>query len=246
VPPSLRIGLVGDRRDAVRAHGAIPRALELVAGATRYETVWLPTDAMGDDAALASFDAFWCVPGSPYRDMNGALRAIRFAREHSRPFLGTCGGFQHAVIEYARAVLGLETADHAESNPDAAFLLVTPLACSLAGEKRPIVLTPGSRLADIYGATRAVEAYQCRYGLARAAAARFAETALHITALDEDGEPRGVELGGHPFFVATLFQPELSALDGVPHPLVGAFFRAASSASTRLREGTSVQSGMCP
>jgi len=67
----------------------------------------------------AGFDGFWCVPASPYRDIDGALRAIRFAREQRRPFLGTCGGFQHAVLEYARNVLGWADAEHGELAPNA-------------------------------------------------------------------------------------------------------------------------------
>ena len=63
--------------------------------------------------------------------MDGALRAIRFARETPRPFLGTCGGFQHALIEYARSVLGWADADHAESAPGAGRAVVSPLSCAL-------------------------------------------------------------------------------------------------------------------
>jgi len=54
--------------------------------------------------SLCDFDGLWCVPGSPYRSMNGALNAIRFARENNIPFIGTCSGFQHAVIEYAQQI----------------------------------------------------------------------------------------------------------------------------------------------
>jgi CTP synthase (UTP-ammonia lyase) len=49
---------------------------------------------------------------------------------------------------------------------------------------------------------------------------------LQITARDEDDEVRAIELDGHPFFVATLFQPERAALRGRLPPLVGAFVRA--------------------
>src|SRR5205809_607084 len=82
---------------------------------------------------LELFHGIWCVPGSPYRSMDGALRANRFARENGRPFLGTCGGFQHAIIESLRNVAGLKHADHAESNPDAKMPVIVRLACSLAG-----------------------------------------------------------------------------------------------------------------
>ncbi len=63
--------------------------------------------------------------------MDGALLAIRYAREQKRPFLGTCGGFQHAIIEYARNVLGWADADPAETAPDAARPVIAPLQCAL-------------------------------------------------------------------------------------------------------------------
>lgn len=62
---------------------------------------WLATPSIASGDALAEYDAVWVVPGSPYRHPEGAFTAIRYARENSIPFLGTCGGFQHAVIEYA-------------------------------------------------------------------------------------------------------------------------------------------------
>jgi CTP synthase (UTP-ammonia lyase) len=249
----MRIGLIGDKNDAVRAHAAIPRALELVRPGQPMALVWLPTDRLShaSDADLQPHDAFWCVPGSPYASLDGALRAIRFAREHGRPFLGTCGGFQHALIEYARNVLGLAAADHAESSPEAEMPLIAPLSCSLVGTRGTVRFVPGSALAGIYGAPDAVEGYHCSYGLnpqyrsvldsqgplhaLRALAAppirgtRMGppSSPLRISAHDDTGEVRAVELAGHPFFLATLFQPELSALSGTPHPLVRAFARAA-------------------
>jgi len=167
------------------------------------------------------------VPGSPYASIDGALRAIRFAREHGRPFLGTCGGFQHALIEYARNVLGLADADHAESSPEAEMPLIAPLSCALVGARGTIRFVPGSALAAIYGAPEAVEGYHCSYGLNPRYRSLLESSPLRISAVDEAGEVRGVELAGHPFFVATLFQPELSALAGTPHPLVRAFVAAA-------------------
>ena len=99
-PPAL-IGLVGDYDAGVTAHQAIPRALALAQAAlgAPVEFRWLPTETIDSDAILAPYDALWCVPASPYRSMAGALRAIRFARERPLPFLGTCGGFQHMLLE---------------------------------------------------------------------------------------------------------------------------------------------------
>jgi CTP synthase (UTP-ammonia lyase) len=226
---STIIGLVGDYDAGVTAHQAIPRALALAASAlgAPLESRWLPTETIDSDALLAPFDALWCVPASPYRSMAGALRAIRFARERPLPFLGTCGGFQHAVVEYARNVLGWADAEHAETAPDAARPVIAPLACSLVEITNKVRLLSGSRIAAAYGATEATEGYHCRYGLNEAFRETLVSGALRVTAEDEAGDIRALELEGHPFFVATLFQPERAALANRLPPLVAAFSRAA-------------------
>src|SRR5580704_10926309 len=101
MPVNFRVALVGDYNPSVIAHQAIPEALRLSSTtAHAVEGVWVPTESIRNpELDLAAYDGFWCVPASPYASMEGALKAIRYARESGRPFLGTCGGFQHAVIE---------------------------------------------------------------------------------------------------------------------------------------------------
>lgn len=150
-----RVALVGDYDATVTAHQAIPLALSLVAEATgvRLQWQWIPTQEILSERRVESCDGIWCVPASPYRSMDGALRAIRFARESGRPFLGTCGGFQHAIVEYARSVLGWSDAEHAESMPGAVRPVVTPLACSLV-EARGVVRLSTSRRSSSRSAQR--------------------------------------------------------------------------------------------
>jgi CTP synthase (UTP-ammonia lyase) len=75
-----------------------------------------------------------------------------------------------------------------------------------------------------------VEGYRCRYGLNPAFRHALTAGPLRVAAEDEAGDVRAVELEGHPFFVATLFQPERAALRGEVPPIVSAFVRAASEA----------------
>lgn len=226
----MRIGLIGDRHDDVRAHRAIPVALARAGDrlAVEVEVAWLPTARIPlvPDHVLGTFEGLWCVPASPYASMDRALAAIQFARENGTPFLGTCGGFQHVLIEYARNVAGLEDADHAESNPDAEALVVTPLACSLVGQSGRVTLDPGSRAAGWYGGLEGIEEYVCSYGLNPEHRERFERGPLRIVGRDDEGDPRVVELSGHPFFLATLFQPELRSEGEGVHPLVVAFVEA--------------------
>ena len=145
------------------------------------------------------------------------------------PFLGTCGGFQHAVIEYARDVLGWADADHAETAPDAQRAVIAPLECSLVEAKSLVQFIPGSRIASAYGASQAVEGYRCRYGLNPTFRSALLGGPLCATAKDENGDVRAVELNGHHFFVVTLFQPERAALAGQSAPLVVAFVNACTA-----------------
>jgi CTP synthase (UTP-ammonia lyase) len=189
---------------------------------------WVPTASIGGDPARRLRDAsgIWLVPASPYADEAGALAAITHARVSGLPFLGTCGGFQHALIEFAREVLGRKDAGHAETGADAPLLLVTPLACPLVEQTGDIHILSGTRLRDIYGRADAREGYHCSYGLAPAHESLL--VGLTISARDDRGEVRAVELPGHRFFHATLFQPERRALSGELHPLVAAFIEAAA------------------
>jgi CTP synthase (UTP-ammonia lyase) len=228
----IRVGLIGDYNPRVLAHIAIPQAIALAAQDLQCaaEGIWLPTPGLAHESEsdLGSFDALWCVPASPYKSMEGALRAIRFAREHSIPFLGSCGGSQHAIIEYARNVLGLEQADHAESNTQTSLPIIAALSCSLVEEQDTVYLKPDSRVAAIYGMHEIVEMYHCRYGLNPDYQTLFDQGALHITGVDAHGEARVLELDDHPFFLATLFQPERAALKGIVPPLVRALLQVAT------------------
>ncbi len=229
---TIQIGLIGDFSSEVTAHIAIPKALAIVANDLDVEVkiTWLATDSiLPDIEPLSTFDGLWCVPASPYASMDGALSAIRIAREQNRPFLGTCGGFQHALIEYVRNVLGYEEAEHAESNPAATMPLIAPLSCSLVEAKGTIKLKRNSQISRIYGKDEVIEQYHCNYGV-NVRYQRLLELGeMKITGVDTEDEPRVVELAGHPFFIATLFQPERSALSGIVHPLIRAYVQAAFS-----------------
>jgi CTP synthase (UTP-ammonia lyase) len=216
----IRIGLIGDFNHQLKAHHAIPQALAAAPGAP--EAVWVPTDSVGDGASLAEFDGIWCVPGMPYRSADGALSAIRHARTARTPFLATSAGFQYTLIEFARNVLGLPEADHQKTNPKAALPLVSPLDAALNGHKGRVRFMPGSRLQKAYNAAESVEEYHCSFGFNGRYRRLLEGRDLWVAAVDEHHDIRALELDGHPFFVATLFQPELHPNT----PLVNAFVAA--------------------
>lgn len=225
---SLSIALVGDYNPAVIAHQAIPQALAQSADALGIDIRWhwLPTTDVKSPEDLAGYDAIWCVPASPYQNEQGALSAIRYAREHQRPFLGTCGGFQHAILEYARNVMGWQDAGHAETTTGGR-MVISPLICSLVEKSDTIILKDNSATAMAYGETSIHEGYHCNYGIDPQFAVELNASSLMPVGWDLQGDIRAVELTGHPFFVATLFQHERRALNGQPSPLVLAFLKAA-------------------
>jgi CTP synthase (UTP-ammonia lyase) len=224
-----RIALVGDRSANVRAHARIPVIIDALRGreGIALDPYWIATsDAVECD--LRGFDAIWAVPGSPYASAEGAFAAIKTAREQGIPFLGTCGGFQHALIEYARDVCGLTGVENAEVAPDAAEQIIVPLECSLKGHEEAVMVVPGTLAAKISGAGRRTERYHCNYGLNPAYLEALADGGLRFSGFDDDGQVRIAELPGHPFFLCTLFQPELSGDGTQPHPVIRAFAVAAA------------------
>jgi CTP synthase (UTP-ammonia lyase) len=230
------IAVVGDRNPSYAVHVATDRAL--THGQHAPEIEWLATDAIELRASdLARYAGFLVAPGSPYRSMAGALLAIRHAREHRVPLLGTCGGFQHLIIEFMRDVAGIPDAEHAESNPGAALLGVTALACSLAGQTHAVRILAGTRAAAIYQMQETLEPFFCSYGLNPDYRSLLESHGLVISGVGPEGEARIVELPSQPFFMGTLYVPQARHEPGKPHPLVSAFVDAARRRHADARAG---------
>jgi CTP synthase (UTP-ammonia lyase) len=231
MPIPARLAIIGDYDPSMYTHRAIDDSLRHVRELREHavEWSWIATSELAKDvdAHLALIDAIWLAPGSPYASLDGALSAVRHAREAGIPFLGVCGGFQHAVLEFARNVADLQDADHTESNPNTATPVIAALSCSLVGKSAPVFLDPTCRTAAIYGRWRVVERYHCSYGLNPTYRQLVEQRGLRIVGEDEQGDARVVELPGHPYFIATLFQPQLESSSGAPAPLVRAFVDAA-------------------
>src|SRR6266496_544780 len=133
----MRIALLGDFDRDTRSHWATEAAL-YHAGARLGLTVeprWIPTPDLADtvDApqVLAGFAGVWGAPGGPFDRPTGMVNGIEHARRMRVPYLGTCAGFQYALIELSRNVLGLEDADTAENGPASANVVITPVGCPL-------------------------------------------------------------------------------------------------------------------
>jgi len=243
VSEPIRIGVLGDFNPEFRSHHATNDSLQHAARklGMAVESVWLPTPSLVEPNAatnLESFDGLWASAGSPYKSFDGMLEGIEFARIHDWPFLATCGGFQYTLIECARNVLGIQDATTAEEDPKAKNIIIYPVACAvprragdapkLSGRVPEIRLRPGSYLAGYYGKETVEEEFFCNYELNPEFEWIAMEAGFPVVARGANEECRAIESPVHRFFIATLFQPQLSSQDTKPHPLVLAFVQAAA------------------
>src|SRR5262249_27777378 len=134
--PVVRVGIVGDFDRGKHSHWATEASLFHAAArlglAVRPQWVATTSLASGDASQrLAQLDGIWGAPGSPYASMDGMLPGVEFTRSQDVPYLGTCGGFQYALIEFTRNVLGVPDADTAENAPGGRNIVITPVECAM-------------------------------------------------------------------------------------------------------------------
>ena len=196
-------------------------------------------DLPRDSAALARLrraDAILVAPGFGSRGVDGKIRAIETARTLGIPFLGVCYGFQLAVVEFARNVLGLSQANTTEVDPHTPDPVVSLLEeqkglADMGGTMRlgaqRVELVAGSRIAEIYGRTEIWERHRHRYEINPAYLDRMAEQGLVVTGRSVDGRVESFEIPSHPFFLGVQYHPELLSRPETPHPLYMGLVRAA-------------------
>jgi CTP synthase (UTP-ammonia lyase) len=242
VADSVRIGILGDFDPKAPNLPAVGKSLDHAAqqlGCT-VESEWLPTPSLtsaDSEKRLEAFDGIWAAPGSPYKSFDGMLKGIEIARRRDWPFIGTCGGFQYTLIECARNVLGIADADTAENNSGSQHIIIYPVACAvpnhgkkpkLSGPIPEIRLRPGSYLHTFYSQESVTEEFFCNFEVNPEYEWAAMEAGFPVVARGPNGEIRAIESPTHRFFIATLFQPQLSSKPGHPHPLVLAFLQAAA------------------
>jgi len=132
------------------------------------------------------------------------------------------------LVEHARNLMGLGSAVHAEYGTGGTEI-VSLLACSLDGEQITVSLAEESRLRRLHGSETVVEHTTCNYGLNPEWQHIAEEHGMAIAGIDETGEVRAIERTDHPFFVGTLYQPQLSSTPEQPHPIFVALLQAAAA-----------------
>jgi CTP synthase len=186
------------------------------------------------------------VPGGfGERGTRGKILSARFARTRGVPYFGICFGMQMAVIEAAQDLAGLPKASSTEFGPcdEPVVGLMTEwmrgneleqrrTGGDLGGTLRlgafEAQLAKGSRVAEIYGATKISERHRHRYEVNMRYRERLESAGLRFSGVSPDGLlPEIVEIPDHPWFIGVQFHPELKSRPFEPHPLFASFIAAA-------------------
>lgn len=224
----MKIGIVGEYYENFKPHSLLNQSLDWLKENEDFQYEWLDTLRVKDEGSklLSQYSGIWSAPGSPFKSLDGALQAIKYARENNVPHLGTCAGLQHTIIEFARNVLGVADAQHEEYDSTSNTLFISRLACSLAGKTMSIRIEEGTLAHRCYQSTRSVEDYYCNFGINPEFKSRLNHPMLKISGIDQDNEIRIIEIPQNDFFLATLFVPQSRAKREHPHPIIKTFVQA--------------------
>jgi len=189
-----------------------------LASGVRVNTTWVHSEDLADghDAELDGTDGIVVPGGFGSRGTRGKIEAIRYARENDVPYLGLCLGFQMAVVEFARNVLGLEGAHSAEMDPDTPHPVIDLLPEQegledMGGTMRlgahETEIQPGSLAAELYGGTTCLERHRHRYEVNPDYIDQLEGGGLRFSG--QSGRRMEIlELPDHPYFLGTQFHPE--------------------------------------
>ncbi len=241
---SVRVGIVG-KYGSEDVYLSIKEALKHAGRAlgTEVRIEWLDAEKF-DPVQSPSYDGLVIPGGFGRRGMEGKISAIRAAREGKVPFLGLCLGFQMAVVEFARHVVGWEDAVSAEMGEEGRHIIailpeqegVSDLGGTMRLGNYPVTLRPGTLAWDLYGKEEIVERHRHRYEVNP----RYLKD-LEKSGLVFSGSWRNrmeiAELPGHPFYLATQFHPEFVSRPTRPSPPFLGFIRACGLARDRRETG---------
>ena len=198
----------------------------------------------GPDSLLKTACGIVVPGGFGSRGVQGMMEAARYARENNIPYLGLCLGLQVMVVEYARNVVGLESANSSEIDPGTPYPVIDIMpdqrsVTDKGGTMRlgvyPCRLVEGSRAQRAYSEALVYERHRHRFELNNAYREALENAGMFFSGLSPDGNLVEItEATDHPFMVGVQFHPEFLSRPGRPHPLFQDFVAAAK---VTLREG---------
>ena len=241
--PKVKIAIVGKYTGLEDSYLSIKEAIKHAAMhlGCSYENIWIEAEDLENGHRVKEIlraDGVLVPGGFGERGAEGKIKAIEIAREHKIPFLGLCFGFQLAVVEFARNVVGLKNANSTELCKDTPFPVVDLLEEQRSVDKKggtmrlgnsTVVLREHSLAASIYNATRIVERHRHRYEVNPAFVDALTDAGLIFSGTDLSGKRMEVlemPVEKHPFFFAVQFHPEFRSRPNRPSPPFKAFILA--------------------
>ena len=238
----LTIGLVGKYVELQDAYKSIDEALLQAATYCDHKVKiqYISSERLTDgnvEEKLSGMDGVIVAPGFGQRGTEGKYVALKWCRTHDVPTFGICLGMQSMVVEFARNVLGMESANSAEMDPDTPYNVI-----DLMEEQKSITymggtmrlgsyachLKSGTKVAEAYGCTDISERHRHRYEFNEKFRAQF--EAAGMMCVGENPETHLVEVVEIPtlkWYVGTQYHPEYSSTVLNPHPLFMSFVKAA-------------------
>lgn len=200
----------------------------------------------GADEVLAGVDGILVPGGFGSRGVEGKISAAGYARTHGIPYFGLCLGMQVAVIEFARSVAKILSANSSEMDPGTTNPVihimedqktVSSLGATMRLGAYPCTLKEGSRARESYGGIEVVnERHRHRYEFNSAYRERLESAGLAVTGeYREKGLVEIVEIPSHPWFVGVQFHPEFLSRPLRPHPLFRDFVAASKERMRKVR-----------
>jgi len=239
----VKIAVVGKYTQLADSYKSVAEALGHggIANNAGVDISWVSSDmftsAERTAEVLGEYDGMLVPGGFGVRGVGGMVAAVRHARENGIPFFGICLGMQTAIIEFARHVMRLKDSDSSEFAPECPDPVISLMesqqhVTDMGGTMRlgayPCKLTPGSRVAGMYGEAQISERHRHRYEVSNKYRDAFVENGLVLSGLSPDESlVEIVELPEHPWFVGCQFHPELKSRPTRPHPLFASFIGAA-------------------
>lgn len=227
-----KIAIVGDYYETFETHTMLNQSLDYLKDQFDFEYEWVETAEVQNqkDRLLDQYSGIWSAPGSPFKSLDGALYAISYARLNNVPHIGTCAGFQHAMIELARNVLGIKEAQHEEYDTESSSPFINRLVFSLVGKTMVVHIKQNTLTQKLYGVDTTQEDYYCNFAINPLFRDSLNHEQIIVSGVDQDNEIRIVELKDHPFFIITLFVPQTQSKPGLPHPVIKGFVEAVCKA----------------
>jgi CTP synthase len=240
---TVTIGLIGKYVELQDSYKSILESFVHAGAANEVEVKVVPIhssylEEKDVQEKIANLDGVLVAPGFGERGIEGKINAVKYVREHQIPFFGICLGMQMAVIEYARNVLQLPTANSVEMDADTPHPVI-----SLMDEQRNIIQKGGtmrlgawtcaiekdSLLHKVYENDRIEERHRHRYEFNDAYYEQYQAHGMIASGVNPETKlVEAIELPAHPWFVGVQYHPEYSSTVANPHPLFVGFVNACN------------------